>query len=104
MRVYIAGKVTGLPIGEVYTKFGAAEFWLKQQGYDVVNPLRLCSSDWSWERCMRVCIGELAKCDVLCTLHDWHDSRGAQAEYFVACTCGLRIINFRPQRIKKQDI
>ena len=48
MRVYIAGKVTGLPIGEVYTKFGAAEFWLKQQGYDVVNPLRLCSSDWSW--------------------------------------------------------
>lgn len=37
MKVYIAGKVSGLPTGEVFTKFGQAEYWLRQQGHEGVH-------------------------------------------------------------------
>lgn len=92
MRVYIAGKVSGLPMGEVFTKFGRAEFWLKENGYEVVNPLNLCSSSWSWDKCMRVCLGELVKCDAICMLEDWGDSSGAKLEYHVAVSLGMDVM------------
>lgn len=95
MRVYIAGKVTGLPTGEVFTKFGQAEYWLKGQGHDVVNPLRLCSSEWSWNKCMRVCLGELLKCDAVCLLKDWCDSPGAHIEYYIASVLKMRVMYYR---------
>lgn len=98
MKVYIAGKVSGLPIGEVFTKFGQAEYWLKGQGYEVVNPLRLCSADWPWERCMRVCLTEMMKCDVVCLLKDWGDSAGARAEYFLATLLKMRVMRYVPKQ------
>ena len=101
MKVYIAGKVSGLPTGEVFTKFGQAEFWLRQQGHETVNPLRLCSSTWTWAQCMRVCIPELMKCDAICLLHDWADSRGARWEYHDAQMIGMKVFTFRPQKINR---
>ncbi|MBQ9435456.1 MAG: DUF4406 domain-containing protein, partial [Bacteroidales bacterium] len=95
MRVYIAGKVSGLPTGEVFTKFGQAEFWLKQQGHEVVNPIRLCSASWDWGKCMRVCLQELLKCDTLCLLSDWTDSPGAHIEYYVASVLKMRVMYYR---------
>lgn len=97
MRVYIAGKVSGLPVGETYIKFAQAEYWLRQQGHETVNPLRLCSSSWTWERCMRVCIPELMKCDAICLLKDWGDSPGAVTEYYVASRLGMRVMVFIPK-------
>ena len=70
MKVYIAGKVSDLPSWDVYIKFAQAEMWLREQGHETVNPLRLCSSKWTWEQCMRVCIPELMKCDAICEYHD----------------------------------
>lgn len=101
MKVYIAGKVSGLPTGEVFTKFGQAEYWLRQQGHETVNPLRLCSSTWTWAQCMRVCIPELMKCDAICLLHDWADSRGARWEYHDAQMIGMKVFTFRPQKINR---
>lgn len=98
MKVYIAGKVSGLPVGETFIKFAQAEWWLRQQGHEVVNPLRLCSSDWTWERCMRVCIPELMKCDAICMLHDWGDSRGACWEYHDAQMLGMKVMVYKPSR------
>lgn len=98
MKVYIAGKVSGLPTGEVFTKFGQAEYWLRQQGHETVNPLRLCSSTWTWEQCMRVCIPELMKCDAICLLKDWGDSPGAVTEYYVASRLGMRVMVYKPSR------
>lgn len=103
MRIYIAGKATGLPTGDVFIKFGAAEHWLKQIGYEVVNPTRLVSRNWSWQRCMRVCITELMKCDAICMLPDWIDSKGAQTEWALACHLGMRIINYRPKSMVVHD-
>ena len=98
MKVYIAGKVSGLPIGETFIKFAQAEWWLKEQGHEAVNPLRLCSAGWGWEKCMRVCLAELLKCDAICLLKDWGDSPGAVTEYYVASRLGMRVMVFVPRR------
>ena len=98
MKVYIAGKVSDLPVGEVFIKFSQAEYWLRLQGHETVNPLRLCSSDWTWERCMRVCLTELMKCDAICLLKDWGESRGAITEYYLASRLGMRMMVYKPSR------
>lgn len=94
-RVYISGKVSGLPQVEAFIKFGQCESWLKSKGYEVVNPTRLCGTDWGWSRSMRVCIVELLKCDTICMLDNWHVSRGAQLEWAIAHSLGMRIMNYR---------
>ena len=97
MKVYIAGKVSGLPVGETFIKFAQAEWWLKAGGHEVVNPLRLCSAGWDWAKCMRVCITELVKCDAICLLKDWGDSPGAVTEHYVASRLGMRVMVFIPK-------
>lgn len=98
MKVYISGKVSGLPPADTFVKFGKAEFWLREQGHEPVNPLDFCSPDWDWPRCMRECIAEMLKCDAICLLNDWHHSKGAQLEYHVAQMLGLRVYVYRPCR------
>lgn len=97
MKVYIAGKVSDLPSWEVFIKFAQAEMWLREQGHETVNPLRLCSSKWTWEQCMRVCIPELMKCDAICLLHDWAESRGAVWEYHDAQMLKMPVLVFIPR-------
>lgn len=98
MKVYISGKVTGLPEGDTFVKFSQAAFWLKSRGYEVVNPLDLCSPNWEHGHCMRVCLRALTECDALCLLSDWGDSVGACTEYFVAHSLGMRIMYYHPPR------
>ena len=92
MKVYLAGKVTGLRFQDVFLKFNAAEYRLKRKGYDVVNPIRLVSQSWEWQKCMRVCIAELAKCDAIHLLPDWSESKGAKLEYHIAQELKLKVL------------
>ena len=92
MKVYIAGAVSKLPIADVFVKFNTAEFRLKQAGHVVVNPLRIVSQKWTWEKCMKACITELVKCDAICLLPDWGESRGARLEYHIAQELKLKVI------------
>lgn len=95
-RIYIAGKVSGLPCAEVTHKFGLAQKHLESMGYEVVNPLavvahqhsvapkadRLLDTPWHW--CMRWCIIYLMACDGVVLLPCWVDSRGARLEHELA--------------------
>lgn len=93
LKVYIAGKVTGLPFHEVTMKFGEAQVKLQQAGFEVVNPLQVVSNWYDqvpdrpyrllqtpWQQCMRLCIAELVQCDAAVFLPCWTHSRGALVE------------------------
>jgi hypothetical protein len=99
MKVYLAGKISGLKYVDVFLKFSAAEFQLKRAGYDVINPLRLVSQSWGWKKCMVRCIEELMQCDLIYLLPDWSESRGAKLEYHIA-----QELNIIPLELKEKKI
>lgn len=84
MKVYIAGKVTGEDPGVCFSKFAAVEYQLKQHGFEVVNPMRLCNTNTPWHDCMKVCITEMLTCGAVFLLPDWNKSVGATMEVTVA--------------------
>ena len=92
MKVYLSGKITGLKVEDAFVKFNTAEFRLKRAGYDVVNPMRLVSQRWHWEKCMQVCLVALVNCDAIHLLPDWKESRGARLEYHIAQELKLKVI------------
>ena len=90
--IYIAGKVTGLPMEEVVTKFEAAEQKLIQDGYEVVNPLKVVDNfEATWNDAMRKCIIALMGCDEIFLLPDWGDSKGAKVEYALAYNLKMKM-------------
>lgn len=90
-KTYIAGPVSGVDAEEARMRFMAAELRLEGDGFDVVNPVRLCSSSWPWARCMRVCISAMMECDAIYMLKGWKRSRGARLEHFIALKLGMEI-------------
>jgi len=94
MKVYISGKISGLPFDEVEQKFNRAEWLLEDIGAVPVNPLKngLCRSS-SWEQHMVRDIEMLLECDALLLLTTWIDSKGANIEYYIAKMQGLKILH-----------
>lgn len=89
MKIYISGKVTGFPIDIVRERFGTAESFLIDAGFDVVNPLKngLAVSE-PWERHIVKDIELLMGCDAIYMLDCWRASRGARIEYHIALETG----------------
>ena len=53
---------------------------------------------------MRVLIPELMKCDAICLLPDWAESRGAIWEYHDAQMLGMKVMMFHPKRSEKDTL
>lgn len=89
-RLYISGQMSGIPELNfpLFNKV-AADF--RSMGYDVVNPAELDAglTTETREYYMRRDLALVPMCDVLVHLEGWEKSRGAKAENFVACECGL---------------
>lgn len=87
-NIYIAGAVTS-DINEhgylhCYQKFENAEKTVAKYfpGAKIYNPMKLCKADWSWMRCMVVCLWVLIfKCDLAVFLDDYKTSKGAMIEF-----------------------
>lgn len=92
MKIYIAGKVTGMHINHCTMKFGAAQMKLEKKGNTVVNPLEVVN-DWKcpWPKAMRLCIAAMMECDAVYALDNWKDSAGATIEVELAKKVGLEI-------------
>ena len=89
-KVFISGKVSGLPYVYAQKRFNRAASLF--QGCEVHNPVKLCKPYWSWPRCMAVCLWHLLWCDVVVFLYNWQDSKGARIEHRVARFIDKQII------------
>lgn len=90
-KVFISGRVSGLKPETVRKNFARVEKKYKAIGYEVVNPIKLCDKEWSWFRCMVVCLWNLAKCDYVYMIPNYKKSRGARIEHCFARTLGKGI-------------
>lgn len=96
--IYIAGAVTS-DIKEngylkCYQKFEQAEKTITKcfPYAKIYNPMKICKAEWSWLRCMIVCLWVLIfKCDTAIFLDDYKKSKGAMIEFKTAVLFKKRI-------------
>ena len=92
MKIYIAGKITGLPLADAYSKFETAEIMLQAIGYKTINPMKLPHNhDKEWASYMKECITALVTCEAIFLLPCWQLSEGARIEAALALKMKLVI-------------
>lgn len=89
-KIYIAGKVTGLPQQEVVAKFAKAQKEIEAMGFEVVNPIEVVNDfDTPWQDAMKMCLTALFECTGIVLLPCWKESKGARIEQALACSLGI---------------
>lgn len=89
MKIYISGKITGLPLQETRERFADAQAFLDEIGFEAVNPMEKgLSDDLPWEQHMVKDIELLFSCDAIYMMDNWMESKGAQIEYDIANRLG----------------
>lgn len=92
MKIYISGKITGLPLPEVRQRFADAAAFLNAIGFEAVNPLNNgIEQTASWKEHMVADIRMLFDCDAIYMMDNWMQSRGAGIEYDIANRLGIDI-------------
>ena len=84
MKIYISGKITGLPLSEVRQCFDAAAAFLNEIGFEAVNPLNNGLESACWKDHMAAGIRMLLDCEAIYMMDNWMDSQGASIEYDIA--------------------
>lgn len=97
MKIYIAGKISGLDYEEALATFAQAERNLQGLGFDPVNPTKENGLDgdgkqYEWIEYMRRDIPHLLSCEAIYLLPNWQDSKGARLEKHIAEELGMQII------------
>lgn len=94
MKVYIAGKISGLPHQQAFNRFAHFESLLESYGHEVTNPMRLPHApDSEWEDYMALDIFYLMQCDAVFLIPGWRDSKGARLEAKLATYMRKRLID-----------
>ncbi|MEG0807640.1 MAG: DUF4406 domain-containing protein [Alistipes sp.] len=94
MKTYISGQISGLPIGEVLTKFRAAENKLHKFSLTPVSPLNNgLPFEVEWADQMGRDIALLLKCEAIYMLTGWEQSEGATIEYLIARQRRMKIFH-----------
>lgn len=92
MKIYIAGKITGLPEQEYMGKFMLAEAYLAEQGHTVISPIILSDIPLKHEEYLHICKAMIDVCEAVYFLDNWQDSKGAVEEFAYAGSKGKRLI------------
>ena len=92
MRIYVAGKITGVPLNNA-PAFAAETARLRQYGHEVVNPIEVNAGfeHQGWLACMKRDLAELVTCDSVVMLEGWERSRGATIEHDLATKLGMLV-------------
>lgn len=89
MKIYIAGKITGL---DNYKElFDKAEKELIEEGYTVINPTIL-PLGFKWDEYLQVNFAMIKICNSIYMLNNWMDSKGAELENIYATALDKKII------------
>lgn len=81
MKIFISGKISGLPEKEVKQHFEKAERYLREQGCIPINPLKiLANTGLEYEDMMHVCFALIDVCDAVYFLKDFKQSNGSMRE------------------------
>lgn len=93
MKIYVAGKITGLSKEESDKKFEEAAKLLRAKGHSVFIPtvLPVCA-DVSHKEYLHICFAMIDVCDVVYMLDNWEQSDGAKQERQYALANGKEII------------
>ena len=85
MKVYISGKISGLPKQEAWCKFAIHAGKLKRAGHTVINPVTIdrMLPGLDWKAYMTIAYGILhyPSIDAIYMLKDWTESAGAIIEW-----------------------
>lgn len=97
MKIYIAGKITGLVYEDALRAFAEAEALLTSLGHVAVNPMKENGLDgdgnqYAWAEYMKRDIPHLLQCDGIFLMDNWGESRGAKLEYLIANELGMEIL------------
>ena len=94
MKVYISGKITGMPMDEVEKLFEKAEREMRKCFDDVLSPLWIPvnQNNPEWRHYMIEDIKVLVDCDAIYMISNWKESRGAILEHHIAKELGMNII------------
>lgn len=100
-KVYVAGKITGLPYNETVAKFAHYCAVLQKKGYKTVSPIEIAKYEHgkTWKAYMLECIPELIKCETIYMLPCWKESKGARLEHQIAKELELEIIYITDMKI-----
>lgn len=101
MKIYIAGKITGLVYEDALRQFAEAERFLAELGHEPVNPMKENGLDGdgnqhAWAEYMKRDIPHLLGCDGIYLLPNWVASKGACLEKHIAAELGMKIIKAAP--------
>lgn len=92
MRIYISGKVTGLPRQDALAKFERTKQELLKLGFEdseIWNPMEHVPSDATWNEAMDICLTALEGASAIVMQKDWGDSKGACKELDVSIEKGI---------------
>ena len=93
MKVYIAGKVTGLPKDEIFKKFYESGKTLKERGHIPMSPVVLALNEgFEHGDYMHICFAMIDVCDAVYMQKDWQKSKGARMELQYATDWKKQII------------
>lgn len=81
MKIYIAGKISGLDRKEMQVKFATASVNLKRQKHETFVPCVLPDyPDVPHEDYLHICYAMIDICEAVYMLSDWQQSIGARKE------------------------
>lgn len=92
-KIYISGAITGTK--DYMKRFEDAEEMLKNDGFNVVNPAKICEGmpdNTTYEEYMKIAFTLLGMCDGIYMLDGWEKSCGANREYGYAIAKGYKIL------------
>lgn len=94
MKIYISGKITGLPEEEAIANFQVAEDIIRKMGHEPINPLKIHPEGLSWNEYMLKDIKillTLTESDGFYVMKNYIDSKGARIEYKIAREQNLKL-------------